>query len=77
MEQDSTHVAKVVGDELVVVKEEVAVKEEVLVVEASTSKVVPAVVKRPRPSRWEIMTLKDYLKLGGRRSKERPVTSDQ
>ena len=81
MEQDSAHVAKMVEDGMVtttttimlVVKEEVAVKEEVLVAEeASTSKVA---VEKPRPSRWEMVMLKDYLKLEERRSRESFWTS--
>ena len=63
MEQDSAHVEYVVEDEMVEVKEE-----EVLVVEkASNSKVA---VEKPRPSRWEMVKLNDYLKVGGRRSRE-------
>jgi len=111
MEQDSAHVAKVVEDGMVVVKEEVAVKEEVLVAEeASTSKVHESVasnesenntcdlcrkkfvyesglkVHKTRmhgaasqapefPSRWEMVVLKDYLRLGARRSRESFWTS--
>ena len=55
-----------VEEEVAVKKEEVVVVDEEVLLPATTSK-VPI---RPITSRWEMVKMKDYLKLGRRRSRE-------
>ena len=55
-----------VEEEVAVKKEEVVVVDEEVLLPATTSKVLI----RPITSRWEMVKMKDYLKLGRRRSRE-------